>query len=112
MALSDNFRRGVLLVRSGPATGMRYEISASCIIIGRRTTGSNLDVPMLQIDDARISRSHLEILAQPDGLYVRDLGSANGSWLNGRPLGGVPVRLEDGAEILLGSDSLLQFRLS
>jgi pSer/pThr/pTyr-binding forkhead associated (FHA) protein len=112
MAIPDGFRRGALLVRSGPAAGMRYEINAPRIIIGRRSKDSNPDVPMLQIDDARISRYHLEILAQPDGLYVRDLGSANGTWLNGRPLGGTPVRLEDGAEILVGSDSLLQFQLS
>ena len=65
----------------------------------------------MQIDDARVSRQHLEIFAKSDGLYVRDLGSANGSWLNGRQLGGEPVRLEDGAEILVGPDSTLNFRV-
>jgi len=61
---------------------------------------------------ARISRQHLEIFARPDGLYAHDLGSANGTWLNGRQLGGEPVRLEDGAEIAIGPDTVLNFRVN
>jgi pSer/pThr/pTyr-binding forkhead associated (FHA) protein len=99
------------MVRSGPSAGLRYQINAPRIIVGRRTTSSSLDVPVMMIDDARISRQHLEIFARQDGLYVRDLGSANGSWLNGRQLGGEPARLEDGAEIRLGPDSILNFRV-
>ena len=108
------FRRGVLLVRSGPAAGLRYEINAPRIIIGRLgiDTTHNLVTPKMAIDDARISRQHLEIFARPDGLYVRDLGSANGSWLNGRQLGGEPARLEDGAELSLGPDTVLNFRVN
>src|SRR5947209_6488473 len=106
------YHRGTLVVRSGPSAGMRYEINAPRIIIGRRSadSNSNADVPVMMIDDARISRHHLEIFAKPDGLYVRDLGSANGSLLNGRQLGGEPVRLEDGAEIYVGPDSVLNYR--
>jgi CRP-like cAMP-binding protein len=106
------FQRGVLMVRSGPSTGLRYEINAPCIIVGRRSTDSNVDVPMMQIDDARVSRQHLEIFARPDGLYVCDMGSANGTWLNGRQLGGEPVRLENGAELYVGPDTVLNFRVN
>ena len=59
-----------------------------------------------------VSRQHLEIVAKPDGLYARDLGSANGTWLNGRQLRGEPARLEDGAEIQIGPDTKLNFRVS
>ena len=69
----------------------------------------------MQLDDGRISRYHAEIFARPDGpqvsLYIRDMGSANGTWLNGRQLGGEPVRLQDGAEIQVGPDSMLSFRV-
>ena len=113
------FRRGALLVRSGPSTGMRFEITAPRVIIGRRSadpSSSNLDVPVMQIDDGRISRYHAEIFARPDGLqvslYIRDMGSANGTWLNGRQLGGEPVRLQDGAAIQVGPDSMLSFRVN
>ncbi len=107
---NDGFYRGVLIVRSGPSAGLRYEISSPRMIIGRRSKDTHADVPILQIDDARISRFHLEIFAKPDGLYVRDMDSANGSWLNGERLGGEPVRLENGAELRLGPDSMLNFR--
>ena len=99
------------MVRTGPSAGLRYEINAPRIIVGRRTMTSEASVPTMQIDDARVSRHHLEIFAKPDGLYVRDLGAANGTWLNGRQLGGEPMRLEDGAELLVGPDSTLNFRV-
>jgi pSer/pThr/pTyr-binding forkhead associated (FHA) protein len=67
---------------------------------------------MMQIDDARASRHHLEIFARPDGLYLRDMGSANATWLNGRQLGGEPVRLENGAELHVGPDTVLNFRVN
>jgi pSer/pThr/pTyr-binding forkhead associated (FHA) protein len=102
----------VLLVRTGPSAGVRYEINAPRIIVGRRSPDTNVDAPMVQIDDARVSRHHLEIFARPDGLYARDLGSANGTWINGRQLSGEPVRLENGAEILVGPDSKLNFQVS
>ncbi len=107
---NNGYNRGVLLVRTGPSAGLRYEINAPRIIVGRRSPSSSVDVPMMQIDDARISRNHLEIFARPDGLYVRDMGSANGTWLNDRQLGGDPIRLEDGAEIHVSPDTMLNFR--
>jgi len=107
------FHRGTLVVRTGPSTGTRYEINAPRIIVGRRSADStNAGMPVMEIDDGRVSRQHLEIFARPDGLYARDLGSANGTWLNGRQLRGDPVRLEDGAEIQVGPDSVLNFRAS
>ena len=85
------------------------------MIVGRRGSNSstpNEGVPAMMVDDARVSRQHLEIVARPDGLYARDLGSANGTWINGRQLSGEPVRLENGAEIQLGPDTMLNFRVS
>jgi len=107
---NNGFHRGVLMVRRGPSAGLRFEVNAPRIIVGRRSMDTNVDVPMMQIDDARISRQHLEIFSRPDGLYAHDLGSANGTWLNGRQLRDEPVRLENGAELLLGPDSMVNFR--
>ena len=106
------YHRGALLVRTGPSAGLRFEINAPRIIVGRRSRDSVPDVPLMQIDDARVSRYQLEIFARPDGLYARDLGSANGTWLNGRQLSGEPVRLEDGAEIHVSPDTMLNFRVN
>src|SRR5712691_1234705 len=109
---NNGYHRGALLVRTGSSAGQRFEINAPRIIVGRRSTDSNTDVPLMQIDDARVSRHHLEIFAQPDGLYARDLGSANGTWLNGRQLTGEPVRLQDGAEIHVSPDTTLKYQVN
>lgn len=111
---NDGFHRGVLMVRTGPSAGLRFGINAPRVIVGRRGADStdNLSVPAMMIDDGRISRQHLEIVAKPDGLYARDMGSANGTWLNGRQLSGELVQLKDNAEIQLGPDTMLNFRVS
>jgi CRP-like cAMP-binding protein len=109
---NNGYHRGALLVRTGSSAGQRFEVNAPRIIVGRRSTDSNTDVPLMQIDDARVSRHHLEIFAQPDGLYARDLGSANGTWLNGRQLTGEPVRLQDGAEIHVSPDTTLKYQVN
>jgi pSer/pThr/pTyr-binding forkhead associated (FHA) protein len=57
-------------------------------------------------------QTSLEIVAKPDGLYARDMGSANGTWLNGRQLSGELVLIRDNAEIQLGPDTMLNFRVS
>ena len=62
------------------------------------------------ISDATVSRAHLALEPRPNGVRVRDLGSANGSYVKdvrGEPMqieGGVIVR--DGTELLVGSTTL------
>jgi pSer/pThr/pTyr-binding forkhead associated (FHA) protein len=100
-----------LMVRTGPSAGMRFEIKRPRLVIGRRSIQSNAEfnTPLLQLNDPHVSRYHLAIVARPDGVYAHDIGSANGTWINGRQLGGEPVRLENGAELQLGPDSQLNF---
>ena len=52
----------------------------SKIILGR---GNDCDI---QINDKSVSKHHLEISLQADGLYVKDLGSSNGTKVNGLQL--------------------------
>ncbi|AOT57365.1 FHA domain-containing protein [Streptomyces rubrolavendulae] len=48
------------------------------------------------VDDLVVSRHHAELVARPDGTYlVRDLGSHNGTFLNGRPVREARVGPED-----------------
>ncbi|MDB5078887.1 MAG: Cyclic nucleotide-binding domain (cNMP-BD) protein [Chloroflexi bacterium] len=101
---------GSLKVRSGNSTGQRFEINAPRVVIGRRSNKPSSNGPLYMVDDNRVSREHIEIVRQPDGVYLRDLGSSNGTWLNGTQLEGTPVRLDDGAEIRLGTDTVLTYR--
>jgi hypothetical protein len=60
--------------------GQRHQIVKSRTVIGR---GSDADIT---IDDTGTSRRHVEVLWDGARAQVRDLGSTNGSQLNGAPV--------------------------
>lgn len=51
-------------------------------IYGRMVIGRGSDCDLV-LDEAGLSRRHAVIETLPDGLFLRDLGSANGSYVNG-----------------------------
>ena len=57
-----------------------------------------------QLSDATVSRRHAEIVRDGDAWVLRDLGSSNGTQVNGQPV--VEHVLADGDEIKLGSVTL------
>ena len=65
------------------------------IVLGR---GADCDV---QVNDKSVSKHHVEISLQPDGLYLKDLGSSNGTKVNGTSVTG-PVSLRTGDALELG----------
>jgi len=60
--------------------GIRHEVKKSRTVIGR---GSEADIT---VDDTGISRKHVEIIWDGKRAQVNDLGSTNGSKLNGVPV--------------------------
>lgn len=54
----------------------------------------------VQIDHDSISRFHAELELRDDGLFVRDLDSSNGTFVNGQPVS--EARLESGCLLQLG----------
>lgn len=83
-----------LEVQSGREQGKRLEISRDGVI-GRDPAA---DYPVL---DPTVSRRHAEIVRSADGWRLRDLGSSNGTELNGiRLIGDRPLR--EGDTIALG----------
>ncbi len=60
--------------------GKRYPIVQARTVIGR---GQEADI---KVDDASISRKHVEILWDGSRAEVHDLGSTNGSKLDGQPV--------------------------
>jgi hypothetical protein len=60
----------------------------------------------LWIEDPSVSRRHAEIYLEGDAVYLRDLGSSNGTWINGQPLGPHPVALQPGWTVHIGQSSL------
>jgi DNA-binding winged helix-turn-helix (wHTH) protein len=57
------------------------------------------------IDDVSVSRRHARISVEGTSVVVEDLGSKNGTTLNGQPLAG-PARIVDGDQVVIGSVAL------
>jgi pSer/pThr/pTyr-binding forkhead associated (FHA) protein len=62
------------------------------------------------IDDAGSSHVHAQITRHGQDLFLRDLGSRNGTWVNGQPIT-VPHLLRDGDNLRIGRTTLV-FRSS
>lgn len=90
-----------LLVVGGPDAGGVHLLPGGRATIGR---SADADVPL---DDPDVSRLHCEVAFGPDGgLTVADLGSTNGTALNGDAVGRQPVPLPPGALLRLGESTL------
>lgn len=80
--------------------GYSVEVPAGATIVGRDVTCA------LRLDDEGISRRHMCLLRSEDEIFVEDLGSSNGTVLNGEPLAGT-ARLRDRDVLQLGSYRLV-----
>ncbi|MFO7564879.1 MAG: FHA domain-containing protein [Enhygromyxa sp.] len=56
----------------------------------------------LWVNDSSVSRRHAELWLEGDTVYIRDLGSANGTWLDGQPLGAQAAALAPGQTVHVG----------
>jgi DNA-binding winged helix-turn-helix (wHTH) protein len=78
----------LLVAQAGPLKGQRWQLSQT-IVLGRE---ASCDVV---VADRQISRFHARITPTTEGVILEDLGSKNGTHLNGIPLT-APVVLQDG----------------
>ena len=94
-----------LEVAAGPDRGARLALSVGTVVVGRDPTCD------LVLSDAKSSRRHAEITLLEDGqVFVRDLGSRNGTRLGGQVLGeraawrpGQPLAIGDDVIVLAAS---------
>jgi pSer/pThr/pTyr-binding forkhead associated (FHA) protein len=73
--------------------GRRVAVNGD-VVIGRRRAD-------LVLDDARVSRRHAVVRPVDDGVEIEDLGSANGTSVNGAAISG-SKRLRNGDVVLIG----------
>jgi hypothetical protein len=92
----------MLLMVEGPSPGKRIFMEKQQMIIGRDER-CDLVVP-----ERQVSRQHTTITLEGDGYVVRDLGSKNGTFVNGRELD-EPHVLQDGDEIQIAYCCKLAF---
>ncbi|MDN3246273.1 FHA domain-containing protein, partial [Streptomyces sp. ZSW22] len=90
-----------LHVVAGPDAGGVHLLHGGQIRLGR---SADADVAL---DDPDVSRMHCAVTVSPDGgVSVADLGSTNGTTLDGTRVGDRPVRLTPGALLRIGESAL------
>ena len=90
---------GTLVIRSGGGrAGETFELEGEQTRIGR-----NPDADVF-LDDVTVSRNHALLVRRRDGLYIDDLGSLNGTYINRRRI--ESHRLENGDELQIGKYKL------
>lgn len=92
-----------LRVLAGPDTGTIVTWPGESIAIGR-AVGRGLN-----LTDTNTSREHARILEAPDGFYLKDLGSTNGTFLNGKKI--EQEKLVPGDEIRVGESIIVWERV-
>ena len=86
-----------LVITSGQLEGRRVEVVKE-LVIGRE----NVDV---EIEDAELSRRHVAVRPVEGGLEVEDLGSRNGTRVDGTRIDS-PTRVGDGAVLKVGMTTI------
>lgn len=98
--------RVLILQLEGDETPIFVQIREE-VILGRVTEQSPhttyINLSPYGADDAGVSRRHARLLREKNAIYLMDLNSTNGTWMNGEMLAkGVEKRVRDGDEITLG----------
>ena len=91
-----------LVIRSGPAAGKVYPLETPDISIGRDNTN------MIVINDAEVSRRHARMELRGATYVIQDLGSTNGTFVNGSRLSGIQV-LNSGDAVSFGEGVVLAY---
>ena len=86
--------RKILFVRSDSQKGLEIEIT-DVTVLGRS------DEADLILDDPYASDFHMRLVAQENTMMLHDLGSTNGTYVNGRRVT-VPTELRRGDNIQVG----------
>lgn len=98
---SDSFR---LVVRRGPQPNQVYELNKDVITVGRDIAND------IVINDPEVSRHHMRLTRGAGGFTLEDLGSTNGTFINGQRLTGAKP-LNPGDLIALGETVTLAYEV-
>ena len=88
-----------LVVVDGPLSGTTIPLASSAILIGRSPSCT------LVLDDDYSSSRHARIFPQGDQWFVEDLGSTNGTFLDGNRIA-QPMVVEAGTPIRVGQSTI------
>lgn len=97
--MTSSFR---FIERTGPNPGQTYDLSKDVVTMGRDVTND------IVLADPEVSRQHARVNRTPGGLVLEDLGSTNGTFVNGERLVS-PRVLKPGDLVGLGENVTLTF---
>lgn len=92
-----------LFIATGPNAGQQIPVGTRKIVRVGRTSRADYAFP----DDTYLSGVHFEIGCNEGGCAIRDLGSSNGTFVNGARLEQASVAVSDGDEITAGEMTFL-----
>jgi len=95
-------QKPLIVMRSGPIPGSSFYLEKPEVTLGRDLAN---DIP---VPDQEISRRHARFVTRADGVYIEDLGSTNGSFLNGVRINS-PQKLTNGDLITLAEATVMSF---
>ena len=91
-----------LTMRSGPNPGKSFPLEAAEITVGRDTSNG------IAINDAEVSRKHAKLTRQGNAYTLEDLGSTNGTFVNGARLS-APLPLKANDTVSFGENIVLLY---
>ncbi|QWT17012.1 FHA domain-containing protein [Collinsella sp. zg1085] len=89
----------VLSIIKGPQSGNVFTLEDTQTTLGRDPANA------IFLNDMTVSRSHAKIVKTKHGLIIEDLGSLNGTWVDGAIITSAP--LHDGSSIQIGTFTLI-----
>ena len=98
---SGGHPRSYLVVRRPDGTQVIDVDEGAEILVGRSSAAT------IQIDDPKVSREHARIIRRDGALQLVDLGSRNGTRVNGKPARGLTLPLASGDTIGVGQTEIL-----
>jgi two-component system, cell cycle response regulator len=92
----------VLTVLTGGASGRQFKVMKGTAVIGRANHAE------VRLEDDGISRTHARIRAETGRAWVEDMGSRNGTFVNGQKIAAT-TELKDGDKIKVGRGTVIRF---
>jgi sigma-B regulation protein RsbU (phosphoserine phosphatase) len=84
-----------LVTIKGPNPGQRFALTGDSLLIGRQEDAA------IVLESLAVSRQHARIHCHGGEYFVEDVGSSNGTFINGRRING-PTRLAEGDTLQIG----------
>lgn len=93
--------KAYILFISGPLKGKSHLISGDSCVIGRANDAN------IVVNDNRISRHHIKLNVKRDEIELEDLGSTNGTYVNGKKITKCILRNDD--RVHLSGNTIFKF---